>query len=141
MLLVRRLRPLLAVALGLSALAPAFGARAGAPTGDDLLGCSVKHRVTRTEGWTRLSQPFVAGEGPQRITSFAASEHPRWLFATNGTTLKASTDAGCKWGPIFSTDQVVPAGAGADYQKNAISDLDAPSGDNLWVATYDHYSG
>ena len=133
---VRRLRSLLAVTVVVLGVAP-FAARAGAPTGDDLLACDIVGQVAPLPNhWARISAPPVAaGEGDTRIESFAAPPYqPKRIYATNGQVIQASTTAGCKWDHIYPATSSVPA---PKVTSRRVAKLVAPTDESLWVASYD----
>src|SRR5258708_10253377 len=98
MLLARRLRPLVAVALGIAAMSPMI-ARAGAPTGDDLLGCGTPGQVARIGGLTKIKAPphGIRG-GTHTLTSFPPSPTPEPVFASHRTLRTAAPPPGRKLG-------------------------------------------
>lgn len=130
--IARCLRPALAAALGLVAAAPLVMAAAagGGPTGDDLGSCGSNVKV-RSDGWAAISAPdYAPGEGDDTITSFAAPHgEKRLVHVTNGTVVKSSDDAGCKWNHIYPT----PGSTTVPVSSTTITELVSPGGKVLWM--------
>lgn len=135
---VRRLRPVLAAALIVCAAAP-YVARAGAPTGDDLLACA-KQVSKAAGGWAKISSPpYASGDGPTTIATFAVpSLTPKRIYVTNGQTVQASTTAGCKWDHIYPAP---PAADTPNVSTRQIAQLVAPTPTSLWISSYDSDGG
>jgi hypothetical protein len=139
MTMVRRLRPVLAVAVAALALAPLAGALAGgAPTGDDLAAC--KSQVTIQDGWARIASPtYGSGEGENVITSSAAPARTNgWVFVTNGRVVQMSINGGCKWNHVYPVAADQPP---VDATGSVIGELVTPSATGLWLTSYDTTGG
>lgn len=133
--MVRR-RTLLATVALLGVVSPLFAHAGGAPTGDDLVACP--HATVRPDGWTRLDAPVFPTAGGQQVTAFTApAKKPRLIYATNGTAIKLSHDAGCKWDHIYPA----PVSPLLPDTGNVVTHLVAPTDTSLWIAGYDTATG
>jgi hypothetical protein len=76
--------------------------------------CRIAGQVKRLGAWDGIRAPSfraVSGGQPDALTAYAVDAYdPARIFATNGTTLARSLDAGCTWTEVFSLE----AGAGTD---------------------------
>lgn len=135
-------RGLLAALLVLTAL-PLLGARAGAPTGDDLLACATPGQVTkRADTWAKIRSPqYGANEGERTVTAFAAPPLQKaWVFVTNGSVVQLSTSAGCKWDHVYPAPGTTDAVA-ATPRPRVVTQLVAPASRALWITSYDDAGG
>jgi hypothetical protein len=74
-------------------------------------------------GWLASHPAFAAG--PAEVTMVASPPYdPNLVYASNGTVLLRSVDAGCGWKEVYRAEPWVPAGTAA------ITSLDVPSSAN-----------
>jgi hypothetical protein len=70
--------------------------------------CHVAGQVKRLGQWDGIRAPSfraVSGGQPDALTAYAVDAYdPARMYATNGTTLARSLDAGCTWTEVFSLD-------------------------------------
>lgn len=141
----RLTRPLAAAAICLAGL-PVLAA-GGAPAGDDLRACRAKGQVkVRSDRWIEIKAPKAdagVGEGTQTITDFTTPAFVRSrVYATNGTVLKATGDAGCTWVTMHNTAELdLPRAAQGHAEQDVYTAITAPSNDSLWAASYDEAGG
>jgi hypothetical protein len=139
----RVIRPLAAAAIGLAGL-PLLSA-AGAPSSDDLGACRATGQIhVRDDEWTEIKAPKAdgnAGEGAQTVVDFAAPPlvHSR-IYATNGTVIKVSADAGCTWSTMGNTAQLDKVDS-KQTRQDVYTNLAAPANGSLWAASYDDVGG
>jgi len=133
----------LAATLLLLASLPLFGAKAGAPTGDDLAACATPGQVEiRKDTWARIASPqYAANEGPREVRAFAIPEsHPAWIYVTNGSVVQLSTSAGCTWDHVYPAPGQAPDSV-ATPRARVVTQLVAPEPQALWIASYDDAGG
>jgi hypothetical protein len=137
--MARLLRSGTALALLLVAAVPLPGAGAGAPTGDDLQACGPQVTIGR-DGWARIAAPeYAGGQGLPGITASAAPAGLRKrVYVTNGTVVKMSDSAGCRWDHVFPRQNNV---APPDVAEPVITHVVAPTDKSLWLASYDSGGG
>lgn len=116
------------------------------PPGDELIACPSaldgKPQVTvRPDRWIEIGAPkFDAGEGPRQITAFSAMPtKPGGLLATNGTVIKLSVDAGCKWKTIFTSNGLDEQPPG--YTPDVFTQIVQTQDTSAWVTSYDDVNG
>ena len=132
----RLLRASVAIAVVMVAapLTPA-NARGGDAIGDDLLACKASG-VRLVDGWARIPSPTYRAEdgAPDIKASAAPADKPRRIYVTNGTAVRMTDDAGCKWEYIYppTSGNVPMPRLGHD-----VTDLDAPSDNSLWLTMYE----
>jgi hypothetical protein len=140
--MLRLIRPLVAVAICLAGV-PAL-AGGGPPSGDDLAACRAKGGQVRIrdDHWVEINAPKVdAGEGPRTIVDYATPPYARSrIYATNGTVLKLSADAGCTWSTMHNAAELGKLHSGHNEQ-DIYTNLAAPSNGTLWAASYDTVQG
>jgi hypothetical protein len=127
----------MACLLGLPALADP-------PSGDDLGACRAEGAQVRIrkDHWTEINAPKVdAGEGPRKIVDYATPPYARSrIYATNGTVLKVSADAGCTWSTMHNAAQLEKLHSDKTAQ-DVYTNLAAPTNGALWAASYDRVGG
>jgi hypothetical protein len=101
--LLRRALALGAVAVGL--LPFAAGAAPDPSRLPTVPACRDTGAVTRAGSWAAVRAPAFSaqplGQG-QDVTAYVVSPHDqRRVFATNGTSIEASSDAGCTWHEVY----------------------------------------
>lgn len=121
-----------ATALGLVLLAvTAIDSRA-AGTGASSGACGVGVKIDDSgNGWLAMHPAFPTGGN--QVTALAAPPfNPNLLYATNGSVVMRSRDAGCSWAPVFTA----PVPTGAPLASSAITALAAPSSANTSATVY-----
>lgn len=140
--MLRLIRPLVAVAICLAGV-PALAAD-GPPSGDDLAACRAKGDPVhiRDDHWVEIKAPKVdAGEGPRTIVDYATPPYARSrIYATNGTVLKVSADAGCTWSTMHNAAELEKLHSDKTKQ-DIYTNLAAPSNGTVWAASYDTVQG
>lgn len=82
-------------------------------------------RVTTSGYWTTYDVPEFPGGGA--ITSFAIAPYqPNKMYATDGTTLKRTTDAGCNWENVYTVEGKTPLDGGFRGDAATIQSIEVP---------------
>lgn len=109
-LLAGRLRARLLVLAAVSAVAGPLALLAGAADSLPMTRCADSSTVTRAGDWEAVRAPAFAlrpgGHGAD-VTAFAVHPaRPATRFATNGTSVERTDDAGCTWREVYALPQV-----------------------------------
>jgi hypothetical protein len=131
-------RPAIALTIGLVAIASGLGAHAEGPSGADLVSCPDKVRSLGND-WRRIAATDFGDGQKKEVTDLAASSTLRGrVYVTNGTVVRATSNAGCKWDTVYPAprDERVP-----DTSGNVVTRIVAPTEVGLWVASYDNLGG
>lgn len=141
----RLIRPLAAAAICLAGLSPLTAS--GSPSGDDLGACRAKDQVhVRGDHWTEIKAPkadSANGEGQRKIVDWATPLSARSrIYATNGTVIKVSADAGCTWNKLENPRELSKLqSAQGKASQDVYTNLSAPGNTALWAASYDDAGG
>ncbi|MDX6225892.1 MAG: repeat-like domain, partial [Frankiales bacterium] len=92
--------------------------------------CRIKGQITQVGQWQKIRKPTFRTRtlgGADQLSTYAVSGlDPARIWATNGTSLMRSEDAGCTWAEVWSLEPTV-GGAGSITSANArITKLVAP---------------
>jgi len=126
------LRRALALGAAAAALVPLAAAAAPDPARlPEVPRCADAGTVTRVGSWAAVRSPVFSpqplGQG-QDVSAYVVSPHdPRRVFATNGTSVMSTQDAGCRWRevyvlPLVPTDEDPLSVAGSRVTELVIPD-------------------
>ncbi len=97
---MRAARLVLAAAVGLTGV---VGTMTAAGAGAEQKPACTGRTGSAGHGWSALHPRFP--DGPQRVTQAVAPAYaPDRIYATNGTSVVATGDAGCHWSPVVVPD-------------------------------------